>query len=483
MRTVPSSGAELQRAAPAGGPPDWGLAEAAAALRAGQLRAEDYVQSLLERCAAASHLNAFAALDPEDLLAGARRLDVARGRGLPMGPLHGLPVAFKDNIDALPYATAAGTPALRGVHPQADAGVVRRLVGAGALIAGKTTMHELAMGWTGQNAAYGDTRNPHAPGHMAGGSSGGSACSVAAGLVPAAIGTDTNGSIRVPSAFCGIVGLRPTHGRYPLDGVVPLAPSLDTAGPMARSVDDVALLDAVMAGVRADPVVRVDPRSLRLGIGRDWFWSRLDASVSEAMAIAIERLERQGVQLVAIDLPGLQDLAADVAPATIGREAGRALAAFLGARPDGPQLADVRGAVGPDLAAAVAAFRTGPAPAAGHAAAHKRDRLRSLWCHAFEANRLDALVHPAVRVTAPPLHEPRLSPGPQVLTRWGWMQGREAFAQNATPASLVGAPSLVLPAHRQPSLLPVGVQLDGLPGGDRRLLAVAATVEALLARG
>jgi mandelamide amidase len=350
-------------------------------------------------------------------------------------------------------------------------------VQAGALLGAKTTMHELAMGWTGQNAAFGDTRNPHDPSRMAGGSSGGNACAVAAGMMPGAIGTDTNGSVRVPSAFCGSVGLRPTHGRYPMTGVVPLAPSLDTLGPMARSVADVTLLDAVMAGVAPQSLAPRAPTSLRVGVCGPWFWERLDDDVAQAAAEALAQLERAGVQCVQFEWPELPALVEEAAAAVIGYEAAPALATYLQGHAGAPSLAQVFGEAGRDLSLAVDAASAGRDAATYDVAMARRVQLRRLWADRFRRHRLDALIHPAVRVTAPPLSADRISPGPDVWTRWGAMPARTAFAQNVTPASLAGAPSLVLPARYAAGRLPVGLQLDGLPGNDRALLAVAAAIE------
>jgi mandelamide amidase len=338
-------------------------------------------------------------------------------------------------------------------------------------------MHELAMGWTGQNAAFGDTLNPHDPSRMAGGSSGGGACAVAAGMVPGAIGTDTNGSVRVPSAFCGSVGFRPTQGRYPMTGIVPLAPSLDTLGPMARSVADVALLDAVMAGVAPQPLALRAPALLRVGVCGPWFWERLDDDVAQAAAEALSQLERAGVQCVHFEWPELPALVEEAAAAVIGYEAIPALATYLQGHAGAPSLAQVFGETGSDLSLAIDVASASRDAAAYHAAMARRVQLRRLWAACFRQHRLDALIHPAVRVTAPPLGAERISPGPDVWTRWGAMPARTAFAQNVTPASLVGAPSLVLPARLAAGRLPVGLQLDGLPGNDRALLSVATAIE------
>jgi len=480
MPAALSSGAERASTPAQSDPAAWGLVEAAASLRAGRIDAESYAGALLERCTAGAHLNAFVGLDPGQLLARARAADAERRQGRSLGPLHGLPIALKDNIEARPWPLGGGTAALRRWHPQADAMVVERLVAAGALLAGKTTMHELAMGWTGQNAAFGDTRNPHDPQRMAGGSSGGSACAVAAGMVPAAIGTDTNGSVRVPAAFCGIAGLRPTHGRYPLAGVMPLAPSLDTVGPMARCVEDLALLDAVMAGAPVEPLPRPDPRTLRLGICRSWFWERLDTDVAAALDEAMARLARAGVAIVDVDWPQLPALVDGTAATVIACEAGQALSGYLRSRADAPQWKDLLAGAGRDLAQGLMPLASAEQGSLYEKASRRRERLRQHWSVLFDRHRLDALVHPAARVTAPLRVEPRVSPAPDVPTCWGRMPAREAFAQNVSPASLAGAPSLVLPAPAAPARLPVGLQLDGRPGADRRLLQVGATVEALL---
>jgi mandelamide amidase len=457
------------------------LAPLARALREGRTTAVRCAEAMLAACEAQSHLNAFHSVQADSLLQAARAADEARARGLPIGPLHGVPVGVKDNIDATPHPTTAGTAALRRFLPASDAAVVRRLRAAGALVAGKTAMHELAMGWTGQNASFGDTRNPRDPRRMAGGSSGGSACAVGAGWLSAAIGTDTNGSIRLPGSFCGVVGLRPTHGRYPFEGVFPLAPSLDTVGPMAATVEDVALLDAVMSGTQRLALEPVDVQDVRLGVCQEGFWDRLDGDVASAAEHALHRLRAQGVTLVPVALPGLPELLDDTAPALITHEAGPAWRRFLAdAGGNAPALPHLLQSCGHDLAPALAALEFDADAPRYRAALAKRNLLRALWQQCFESHRLDALIHPASRVTAPLIGEHRVSPGPEVPTRYGAMSAREAFARNVTPASLAGAPSLVVPLPTDG--LPVGMLLDGLPGNDRRLLAIGAALARILPR-
>src|SRR5262249_39164407 len=196
-------------------PTELGVTEAAEALSTGTLTAEALAEALLARCVAAAPLNAFISLEPDKVRAEARRADQHRQRGASLGPLHRVPLVIKDNIDTAGYPTTAGTPALAAHRPKHNAPVVQRLLEAGALILGKANLQELAYGPTSNNAAFGPVRNPYDPTRIPGGSSGGTACAVAARLAPAALGTDTAGSVRVPASLCGVISFRPTTLRWP----------------------------------------------------------------------------------------------------------------------------------------------------------------------------------------------------------------------------------------------------------------------------
>src|SRR3954467_13055914 len=187
------------------------------------------------------------------------------------GPLAGVPVAVKDNLDTADFSTTGGTPALRNSRPGRDQHAVGRLRAAGAAVVGKTNLHELALGITSNNAAFGAVRNPHDPSRVAGGSSGGSAVAVATGVVPLALGTDTGGSVRVPAAFCGLVGFRPTVGRWGTGATVPISGTRDTAGVLATGVGDAVLVDELVTG---QPAAAGD-RPLRLGVPRAGFYDDL----------------------------------------------------------------------------------------------------------------------------------------------------------------------------------------------------------------
>ena len=280
-----------------------GVAQLRRELRSGAVRSIDVADALIARTEAHAALNGYVAFDPEGLRTQARDADARMAAGEDL-PLLGVPVALKDNIDAVGLPSSAGTGALLGLHPPQDAEVVQRLRKAGALIAGKANMHELAMGITTNNSVTGAARNPWDASRIPGGSSGGSGVVVAAGLVPAAIGTDTGGSVRVPAALCGVVGLRPTTGRVPGRGIAPISLTRDAAGPLARSVEDCALLDGVLSG-NAQALVPVSLQGVRLGLPGPAFWEGLQPGVHSVAQEAIERLRSAGAQLVEVPLPAL----------------------------------------------------------------------------------------------------------------------------------------------------------------------------------
>src|SRR5262245_1237195 len=285
------------RPSPETGVCELGLTELAQAIAAGELSAETLAEELLARCARASALNAFITLEPERVRAAARAADERRRQGGALGPLHGVPLAIKDNIDAVGYPTTAGTPALAAHRPRRNAAVLQRLLDAGAIVLGKANLQELAWGPTSNNAAFGPVHNPYDPTRIPGGSSGGSASAVAARLAPAALGTDTAGSVRVPASLCGVTSFRPSMLRWPQAGIVPISHTRDTAAPMARSVADCVLLDGIVTG-GARAIAPADLRGLRLGVPRGLFWESLDAELAAILATVLERLRDAGAVLV-----------------------------------------------------------------------------------------------------------------------------------------------------------------------------------------
>jgi Asp-tRNA(Asn)/Glu-tRNA(Gln) amidotransferase A subunit family amidase len=242
--------------------------DAIAAIRQGDITAESYAAALLFRADRLRELNAYITLNREGLMEGARAIDVERRHGGRLGPLAGLPLLVKDNIDSAALPTTAGSKGLGENRPKQDAPVLKTLLSRAALLMAKMNMHELAIGITSSNAAYGPVRNPYDQKLIAEGSSGGTAAGIAARMAPAGLGTDTGGSVRIPAALCGIVGLRPSVGngtkRYSAAGVVPISDTRDTVGPMGRTVGDVALLDSIVANLSVPKPVALT--GLRLGV-------------------------------------------------------------------------------------------------------------------------------------------------------------------------------------------------------------------------
>ncbi len=285
-------------------------------LDAGGLSSEDLIRSLLERARSLERLNVFVHLDPERVLASARSIDAKRKSGEKLGPLAGIPVAIKDVICVEGEPTTCGSRMLRNFRPPYDATVIGKLKAAGAILLGKTNMDEFAMGSSTENSAYSPAKNPWDESRVPGGSSGGSAAAVAAGLAPLALGTDTGGSIRQPAAFCGAVGLKPSYGRVSRYGLIAFASSLDQIGPFAHDLADTALLLSVIAGRDANDSTSVDqpvvnyrarldkpPVPLRIGVVREFFGEGLDPEVASAIQEAIHVFAQAGATIKEVSLP------------------------------------------------------------------------------------------------------------------------------------------------------------------------------------
>jgi aspartyl-tRNA(Asn)/glutamyl-tRNA(Gln) amidotransferase subunit A len=289
-------------------------------LRSGRLSAEDLVRSTLEAIGESQSedrsINAFLSIAGEDVIEQAAVVDRALTGGDDVGPLAGIPVAIKDNICARGLPTTCGSRILEGYRSPYEATAVRKLKAAGALIVGKTNLDEFAMGSSTENSGFGPTRNPWDRERVPGGSSGGSAAAVAAGLVPIAIGSDTGGSVRQPASFCGVVGLKPTYGRVSRYGLVAFASSLDQIGPLARTVEDAAVLLGVMAGV--DPYdstasglpvpdfthgLAEGVDGLVVGLPEEYLSADLDRRIAGICQAAAERLESLGAEVREISLP------------------------------------------------------------------------------------------------------------------------------------------------------------------------------------
>ncbi|CAM5486240.1 indoleacetamide hydrolase [Eoetvoesiella caeni] len=451
------------------------VAQARAGLLERKFSCVEYVDALLARSSALPEVNAWVAQDADQLRSQARSMD-ASGRLADAGQrLAGVPLAIKDNIDVAGLPCAAGTGALQNRRPAQHAGVVRDLLGQGALVAGKAGMHELAMGISSNNGVTGPIRNPYDLERIPGGSSGGSAVAVAAGFAPAALGTDTGGSVRLPAALCGLAGLRPTIGRYAGDGLVPLSRSRDAVGPMARTVADTAMLDAVLSG--DDALFAVELAHIRLGVPRDSMLADLEPGTAQVMESTLQALAKHGVTLVQADVPRYRELDEAIGFPLVLYELERDLPDFLAQGGLGLSLADIHAGIGsPDVAAIVAAQLGGGAVAyeAYRHALRQRSQMQELCAGYFRGHRLDGMIFPTT-----PLPAARI--GEDVTTELNGMRVPTfmTFIRNTDPGSVAGLPGISLPAGLSQGL-PIGVEIDGPPHSDRWLLSVAMAVESLL---
>jgi aspartyl-tRNA(Asn)/glutamyl-tRNA(Gln) amidotransferase subunit A len=428
---------------------------AARALRDGTIDPVTLVERTIDAIGASQPtLNAFARVDPDGALRAAAAARDELARGTDRGVLHGLPVAVKDIVDTAGVATTMGSRHFAGNVPARDAEVVTRLRAAGAVVVGKTTTHEFAYGPFGDRSADGPCANPHDPTRMSGGSSGGSAAAVAAGLVPLAVGTDTGGSVRIPAALCGVVGIRPTIGTVPGDGVFPLSWSLDTPGVLAADVAGTAAGWRVLAGARGDRPPRPDAATLRVGLVSGPWFDRLDDTVRARFDAFVAALSARVAGVGPVAVADAEDLHAMY----VTVQSAEAAAIHRDRMTREPHLFD------PEVRQRLEIAMTVP----GYAYASALRRLTGL--RASAADRLagfDLLVLPTVPVVAPPLYT-RDAVG-------GWPSAREALLGHDALWGVLGMPALSVPIPN-PGGLPVGAQLVGAPGGDAALLAMAETI-------
>lgn len=452
-----------------------GAAQAASVLQTGEFSAADYAEALIAQAESHASLNAFIYFDAKQVRRAARDADAKRTAGNELGPLHGVPLALKDNIDVAGIPNTGGTPALRNNVPARNAPVAQRLFDAGAICLGKANLHELAFGTTTNNAAFGPTHNPYDPTRIPGGSSGGTGAAIAARMAPAGLGSDTGGSVRIPAGLCGIVGFRPTTGRYPGAGIVPIAHTRDTAGPMARRVEDIVLLDGIISGSSA-AVERPSLKGLRIGIPRGYFYEDNDEAVLVAVEQAMQRWRGYGVELIEADIPDIQAAHEAANFPVILHEAVDDIGRYLrdhGLRMDFAAVVekvaspDVQGILRPLL-------DDGAIPHEVYLDALNthRPRLQQIYRDYFATHGVAAVAFPTTPIAAEPIGADQRS-----MEEGDDKPAFQKYDRNVSPASNAGIPSLSLPVGMTAGGLPVGITLDAPEGTDASLLALGLAIE------
>ena len=439
------------------------IAEIAPLVRAGAMSPVTLVEDCLREIGRRSDLNAFITVMRDEARAAAAEAarEIAAGRY--RGPLHGIPISVKDLI------AVAGTPTTSGsrvtpLRPAADAPIVARLREAGAVVIGKTNLHEFAFGTTSDETAFGPVRHPLDPARSAGGSSAGAAVALATGMCFGAIGTDTGGSIRIPSAVCGTVGLKPTLSELPCEGVVPLSTTLDHVGPMTRTVADAAMLFSAMRGDQSCRLPAPAATALTFGIPRPYFCDVLNADVRRALERVASALGRAGHTVKPVTIEHAP-WTADVYLHIVLPEASWYHAETLAAEPD---------AYAPGVRLRLEMGRYVLAEDYVRAL-RLRDALTAEVDAAVEA--CDALLLPAQPATAPALGAASVDVG-------GERHPVRAMMLRLTQLfNITGHPAIALPAGAGDDGFPVGLQLVGRRGGTEALLAVAAAVEPYMAEG
>jgi aspartyl-tRNA(Asn)/glutamyl-tRNA(Gln) amidotransferase subunit A len=445
------------------------LIQAADHLRARKVSSHELVTESLCRIRELNpKLNAFLTVTEDDALQAARRADEELADGKDRGPLHGIPIALKDNFYTKGVRTTDGSKLFTDYIPTHDSAVTEKLREAGAVMVGKTTMHELAYGVTSNNKHFGTVHNPHHPERIPGGSSGGSGAAVQSGMVFMAMGSDTGGSIRIPAAYCGTVGLKPTFGRVSRFGMFPLGYSLDHAGPLTRTVADaVATLNAIAGYDPRDPSATPRPaenirleeplyvKDLKVGVPENFFFDRIEPSVEKAVRDAVKRIESQGATVIPVKVP---DIAAI-------NTAGRIILLAEASAWLEPYHLSRRADISPEVLALLDQGRM----VAGTQYINAQ-RVRRLLTREFAQiwKKVGVLFTPTIPMGAPPI-------GATTVTLGGVEEDvRMATTKFVRPINVLGVPAVSVPCGLTDDKLPIGLQVIGPPFGERKVLTAAA---------
>ncbi len=457
-----------------------GVAAAAAAIRHGDITSESYTSALLRRARENADLNSFITIDESAVLTAAGEADKARAAGSD-APLLGVPLGVKDSYATRGLRTTLGVETLGDFEPVEDAVVVGAVKDAGGIVFGKNNLVEMSFGLTGSNRRYGQVRNPYGHDHVPGGSSSGSGAAVSARIVPAAFGGDTVGSIRVPASLCGVVGFKPTTGRWPGGGVAPIAPTLDTAGILARNVEDCALIDQIVTkDMGPPPSDRSDLTGARFAYAPRQYLELVDPETETHFKDALQRLRDAGAEITEIDLGDDFSVLADRMTWNIFfRETRDAVSEFLHGNDFPVSFEEIYDELKPELRQVWShlVLPSGPGFLArtDYDATLSVDRpeLRRRFTEVFARKGFDALIFP----TAP-------CPAPLIEQQSKFMVAGEEvsdlfLAKNTVPASGAGLPGISIPLGLTGNGLPIGIEFDGAPGHDRDLLDLTRRAQAV----
>jgi len=429
------------------------LEEASAAIASGRVSSVELTRDCLDRIKRRNpELNAFITVTADAALERAEEMDREIADGGLRGPLHGIPIAHKDNISTNGVSTTCGSKIFADNVPEVDAEIVQRLEFAGAVMVGKTGLHELAYGVTCANPHYGAIRNPHDPARIPGGSSGGSAVAVADGMCFLATGTDTGGSVRIPASFCGVVGVKTTYGLVSRQGIQPLGLTLDHVGPLAHTVRDAATVLSWMTGHKFEIEHEPSVAGLMIGLPENFFFDDIDPEVSHALKHAADAFIHAGAHIEHVTVPDMELLN------TVGRtillaEASAIYEPYLGQRDD----------IGEDVLALLDQGRMLPATAYVNAQRLRREMIESF---AGLLRTVDLLLTPTT-----PMPAPRIDEAAEI---------RLAVTRLVRGVNVIGFPALSMPCGKTQSGLPIGLQLIAAPWRDTALLNAAAALEAEL---
>ena len=459
------------------------MVEALKGLKSRHFSCREYSEALILHSEKLSHLKAYTAYDWEALRRAAKSID---NKGTAGTGLAGIPLVLKDNINTAELTTSAGTPSFFGHVAPCDASVARALFDVGALLGAKGNMHELAFGITSNNAATGAARNPYDASMIPGGSSGGVATAVAARMMPAGVGTDTGASVRLPSALCGIVGFRPTIGRYSGEGIVPISHTRDTAGPMTRNVEDAQLLDYYMAGKTAEKLAGNTPehasislKNLRIGVPRSYFYDKLDDCVSKKIEHVLTVLSSAGVELIEADIPSIAQQNDAVSFPVVFYEFMEDLPKYMAINGLSLSMEEVWEKIASSDVKEVFGSQLGDAaiPRAVYLRALEvyRPKLQNSYASYFANHGLSAVIFPTSPILARPVGQDET-----VIVNGIAVPTFATYIRNTDPSSNAGLPGISIPIALSDTGLPIGMEIDAPAGSDDKLLAIASEIEKLV---